>query len=223
MMRRDVVPATTRRSVIVLLGLLSLMGFGGVAMGATTKTYDFTVLLDDDEIGHQRFDVTSEGERTQIRVSAEFKVKFLLITVYTYRHSNVETWQGSCLSEIQAETNDNGDAFFVKGSYRDGRLQWQTQAGERAAEGCVKTFAYWNQDWLTGDRLLNSQTGELQRADIDILGKETIAVRGSPTPTTHRRIVTDQFTIDLWHGLDGEWVALQSTTNKGKTLHYRLQ
>lgn len=209
--------------MMAALGLLCLLGLGGEAIGATTKTYDFTVLLDDDEIGHQRFDVTTDGERTQIQVNAEFTVKFLLITVYTYQHSNVETWQGSCLREIHADTNDNGDSFFVKGTYRDGRLQWRTQAGERAAEGCIKTFAYWNQDWLTGDRLLNSQTGDLQRAAINLLGKETIAVRGSPTPTTHRRIVTDQFTIDLWYALDGEWVALQSTTNKGRTLHYRLQ
>ncbi len=200
--------------------LLSLSGF---AHSATTKTYDYKVMLDDDEIGYQRFTVTSEGERTQIQVNAEFKVKFLLITVYTYRHSNAETWDGACLREIRAETNDNGEEFFVKGTSQDSRFQWQTQAGARTAEGCLKTFAYWNPEWLTGNRLLNSQTGELQSADITDLGKETIPVRGTPTATTRRRIVTDQFTIDLWYGLDGEWVGLQSTTKNGRTLHYRLQ
>ncbi len=76
---------------------------------------------------------------------------------------------------------------------------------------------------MTGDRLLNSQTGELDAAEIRTVGGETISVRGAPTRTTHRRIVTGQFTIDLWYDLNGEWVALQSTTQKGHTLFYMLQ
>lgn len=188
-----------------------------------TRTYDFKVLLDNDEIGRQRFEVASNGTRTRIHVQADFKVTFLLITVYTYHHTNDEIWEGSCLRSIEAETNDNGDRFFVKGRVQDGRLVWRTQAGNRTAESCIKTYAYWNSDWLTGDRLLNSQTGELDQVDIRELGEETIRVHGTPTPTTHRRIITDKFTIDLWYTLSGEWVALQSTTKEGKTLHYTLQ
>ena len=71
--------------------------------------------------------------------------------------------------------------------------------------------------------LLNSQTGEVQTADVRIIGEETIDVRGVPTLTTHRRIITDKFTIDLWHTLSGKWVALQSTTAKGNVLRYALR
>ncbi|MBA2486418.1 MAG: hypothetical protein H0V35_10040 [Nitrospira sp.] len=216
-------PGTTRTVLMLVVWLIGLLSPSGQAHSATTRTYEFKVLLDGDEIGRQRFDVSSDGPRTQVRVEAGFTVKFLLITVYTYRHSNVESWEGSCLREITAETNDNGELFFVKSTSHDAALQWQTQAGRRSAEGCVKTFAYWNPAWLTGDRLLNSQTGELDAAEILTVGGETISVRGAPTRTTHRRIVTGQFTIDLWYDLNGEWVALQSTTQKGHTLFYMLQ
>jgi hypothetical protein len=212
------------RIVVALLGFLTCLGSSSQpAWSASSQTYDFKVFLGKDEIGRQRFDVSTEGERTQVRVAARFTVKFLYITVYTYRHTNVETWEGTCLREIRAETDDNGESFFVTGIFRNGQLEVQTQAGNWIGEGCIKTFAYWNSEWITGERLLNSQTGEHQPASILAAGEETIPVQGVPTRTTHRRIVTDKFTIDLWYTLNGRWVALHSTTKKGDTLRYVLQ
>jgi hypothetical protein len=212
------------RIAVAFLGFLTCLGSASQqAWSASSQTYDFKVFLGKDEIGRQRFDVSTVGERTQVRVDAQFTVKFLYITVYTYRHANVEAWEGTCLREIRAETDDNGESFFVNGIFRNGRLHVQTQTGNWIGEGCIKTFAYWNPEWITGERLLNSQTGEHQPASILAVGEETIPVQGVPTRTTHRRIVTDKFTIDLWYTLNGRWVALHSTTKKGDTLRYVLQ
>lgn len=212
------------RIAVTLLGLLTCLGSASQqAWSAASQTYDFKVFLGKDEIGRQRFDVSTEGEQTEVRVDAQFTVKFLYITVYTYRHTNVETWERTCLREIRAKTNDNGESFFVNGIFQNGQLQVQTQAGTWIGEGCIRTFAYWNPEWITGERLLNSQTGEHQPASILTVGEETIPVQGVPTRTTHRRIVTDKFTIDLWYTLNGRWVALHSTTKKGDILRYVLQ
>lgn len=209
--------------VAALLATVWLPASWHPVWSATSQIYDFKVFLGQDEIGRQRFEVSSEGERMRIHVDAQFTVKFLYVPVYRYRHTNDETWEGACLQEIRAETNDNGDSFFVRGMSLNGRMQVQTRSGSWSDEGCFKTFAYWNYDWLTGGRLLNSQTGEVQTADIHTIGEETIAVRGVPTQTTHRRIITDKFSIDLWYTLSGKWVALQSTTAKGDVLRYALR
>jgi hypothetical protein len=216
---------TSRAGIAVtLLGCLTCLGsIPQEAWSASSQTYDFKVFLGKDEIGRQRFDVSTENERTQIRVDAQFTVKFLYITVYAYRHTNVETWEGPCLREIRAVTDDNGESFFVNGILRNGQMQVQTQSGNWIGEGCIKTFAYWNAEWIKAERLLNSQTGEHQPASIVVVGEETIPVQGVPTRTTHRRITTDKFTIDLWYTLSGRWVALHSTTKKGDTLRYTLQ
>ncbi len=212
------------RIAVALFGFLTCLGSASQqAWSASSQTYDFKVFLGKDEIGRQRFAVSTEGERTQVQIDAQFTVKFLYITVYTYRHANVEVWEGTCLREIRAETDDNGESFFVNGIFRNGQLRVQTQNGSWIGEGCIKTFAYWNSEWITGERLLNSQTGEHQPASILAVGEETIPVQGVPTRTTHRRIVTDKFTIDLWYTLNGRWVALHSTTKKGDTLRYVLQ
>ena len=212
------------RIAVAFFAFLACLGSASLeAWSAGSQTYDFMVFLGKDEIGRQRFDISTEGEQTQIRVDAQFTVKFLYITVYTYRHTNVETWEGACLREILAKTDDNGESFFVNGIFLNGQLRVQTRAGTWIGEGCIKTFAYWNPEWITGERLLNSQTGEHQPASVLVVGEETIPVQGVPTRTTHRRIVTDKFTIDLWYTLNGRWVALHSTTNKGDTLRYVLQ
>lgn len=207
----------------VYLVTLCVASFPQQVWSTTSQSYDFKVFLGKDEIGRQQFDVSSEGEQTKIRVDAQFTVTFLYIPVYTYWHTNLETWEGACLRQIHSETDDNGDAFLVDGIYRNGQMHVQTRDGKWSAEGCFKTFAYWNPKWIVSDRLLNSQTGELQAVEIRALGEETIPVLGIPTPTTHYRIITDKFTIDLWYTLSGRWVALQSTTAKGDILRYTLQ
>ncbi len=199
------------------------MGLAGSAQSSTLKAYDFRVFLDDDEIGFQRFVVSADETRTQIDVEARFDVTYLFITFYSYRHTNAEVWKGECLQEIQAQTNDNGEKFFVQGTRKDGHLQLQTHHGEEIIEGCVKTFAYWNPAWFQSTRLLNSQTGELQPVEVRTLADEALPVRGTLTSTRHQRITSDKFTIDLWYTMDGEWVGLQSTTQDGKTLRYVLR
>mgnify|MGYP007073248160 CR=1 FL=1 len=199
------------------------MGVYGSAQSSTFKAYDFTVYLDDDEIGFQRFVVSAEGTRTQVDVEAQFDVTYLFVTFYSYRHINTEVWKGDCLQEIHARTNDNGEKFFVQGNRTDGQLHLQTHSGEQHIEGCVKTFAYWNPAWFQSPRLLNSQTGELQPVEVRTLGEEALPVRGTLTSTRHQRIRSDKFTIDLWYTLDDEWVGLQSTTQDGKTLRYVLR
>jgi hypothetical protein len=211
----------------ILLTLMTFfffsIGLASSAQTSTQKTYHFKVFLDDDAIGVQRFVVSAEGTRTQIDIEAEFDVKYFFITFYSYRHTNSELWEGECLKEIRAKTNDNGESFFVEGTFKDGQLRLQTHNGKQHLKGCVKTFAYWNPAWFQSNRLLNSQTGELQPVEIQTVAEETLAVRGTPTPTQHHRIISDKFTIDLWYTMNDEWVGLQSTTQESKKLRYELQ
>ncbi|MBW2493594.1 MAG: hypothetical protein JRE43_02490 [Deltaproteobacteria bacterium] len=210
-----------RRALLISLACLGCLPVP--AWSDLAQSYEFKVFLGDQEIGRQRFDVSSDGEQTHVRVDAQFEVKFFYITFYEYRHTNSEKWERVCLREIRSQTNDNGDDYSVNGNFENGQLQVQTQTGNWSADGCIKTFAYWNPEWISGDRLLNSQTGELLPVSILSLGVETIPVRGVPTRTTRRQIISSEFTIDLWYAENGRWVGLQSTTKKGDPLRYVLQ
>ena len=190
--------------LIACVTLLALcMGLATQAQGLTNKTYDFKVFLDDEEIGSQSFKVSTDGTRTQVDIEASFDVTYLYIPFYKYRHSNSEIWEGNCLKEIRSKTDDNGESFFVQGHGDNGQFQVQTKDGEASLKGCVKTYAYWNPDWFQSDRLLNSQTGELQPVKVSKVGEATISIRGTPTKAEHRRIVNEEFIIDLWYTKEG--------------------
>ena len=72
------------------------------------KSYDFKVFLGDKEIGFHKFMVTPHKDQTYVNSEANFDVKFLFISAYTYLHQNSEVWKGNCLQAINATTDDNG-------------------------------------------------------------------------------------------------------------------
>lgn len=64
--------------------------------------WDFAVTLDDKRIGRHRFELAGDpatGEWT-LKSRAEYDVKILGLTVYTYRHSATERWRAGCLAQL---------------------------------------------------------------------------------------------------------------------------
>jgi len=85
----------------------------------------------------------------------------LFVNAYRYRHSSEERWRAGCLHGILARTDDNGEALEINGRRQDKVLRLDTPEGNRALEGCVRSFAFWDPHLLAGSqRLLNTQTGE---------------------------------------------------------------
>ena len=193
------------------------------ALSNVDKTYTFRVFLEDEQIGQQRFIVSSNESQTKVEIEAQFDVKYWFITAYSYRHTNTEVWNGQCLQIIQAQTNDNGKTLFVNGTYAEHQLKLSTHAGTRTVDGCIKTFAYWDQNFLTSPFLLNSQTGEMNRVMVNKLGEEVISVRNQSTPAIHYQVIAEKFSIDLWYSSTGDWLALESTTENDSRLRYELQ
>ncbi len=191
-------------------------------LSAEARVFDFTVYLDNKEIGRQSFSVEDDGGGKTVQIEAEFNVKLLFFTAYRYRHTNEELWRNGCLQGITSATSDGGEEFFVSGEKRAELLRVTNRDGTETYEGCIRSYVYWNPSLLTGTRLLNSQTGNMDRVSIEHLGEQTIDVRGVPTKVDCRRIVSDEFTILLWYAGD-EWVALESTTAGGKRLYYAIR
>ena len=207
--------------------LAMLLALPGVLLpcgleAASSESYEFKVLLDEKEIGRQEFLVSrSEGE-TRVEIDARFDVKFLFFNAYRYRHSNVEIWREGCLRSIESATEDGGEDFFVRGEYEEGVLTVRNREGAASLKGCVRTYAYWEPALISGERLLNSQTGNMDKVEILRLGEQIIPVRDVPMRAERRRIVSEEFSIDLWYADGEKWVALESTASNGGRLRYVL-
>lgn len=206
--------------------LMLLLASGASSVSATddvnTQEWNFRVYLGDSAIGHHRFRLTAQEGKKTLVTEADFKVRFLFITAYRYRHSNTETWQDDCLQEIESHTNANGSILNVHGLQGPEGFRIEVPEARTPVPGCVKSFAYWDADILGEDALLNPQTGELTTVDIELLAEETLQVRGREIMASKYRLRTSDLALDIWYSRDSEWLALESTTKDGHTLRYEL-
>jgi hypothetical protein len=190
------------------------------------NTWDFRVFLEDKEIGTHRFDLLDKGGGQRELISqARMAVKVLFVTAYTYDHHDVEHWNGDCLSKLTSKTDDNGDQYQVDVQREGDATVVQTRDGSRKLGDCVLTFAYWNPAMLKQTRLLNSQDGEHVEVKITDAGADPIVVRGVKTAARRYelRSTNNKLSIDLWYSPNDEWLALESKTERGQKLIYKLK
>ena len=205
------------------LFLSMLLLSASATASASTEEWRFRVFLDDAEIGYHRFSVLEDGPERQLESEARYNVKFLYVTVYRYAHDSRERWQGNCLKQVEANTQDNGKTLAVRGTQDGDRFVVTNTRGQANLPACVMTFAYWNPDLLGQSRLLNVQTGEYMDVQVRVLGEETLTVRGTVQRALRYALETRDFRIDLWYSPNKEWLALESNTEGGRKLRYQIQ
>jgi hypothetical protein len=215
---------------ILLLCLISV--FNAVYVSAANassdidKSWSFKVYLDDKEIGFHNFSMIHKEQHKEIYSSARFNVKFLFINAYSYKHDNVELWQGQCLNSINAVTDDNGDLYNVSGEADNGAFIVNTAENNNEKQNkylpCIKTFAYWDPGFLEETTLLNSQTGEMMEVDSEFIGTDTLRHNGEEVVARHYRLHGKDLQIDLWYSADDHWLALESLTESGRVVRYAM-
>ncbi len=183
----------------------------------------FNVFLDERPIGEHRFEIRESGSTWRVTSVADFSVDFLFFNVYRYRHQSRETWRDGCLEAIEATTDDNGERLLVRGTEGDGSFAVIGPAGRFQAEGCLKTFAYWDPSFLEQPRLLNPQTGELVNVAVSDLGRDRIDVGDRPLTANKYQLEAEGLDIELWYHETRGWVGLESDVGEGRRLIYRLQ
>ena len=192
------------------------------ASNAIDKQWQFKVYLDGDEIGFHKFAIVHTEEQHEVYSSARFDVKFLFINAYSYRHDNIERWDGHCLNSINATTDDNGEFYKVSGKAVDDAFIINTTEKSSEYSPCIKTFAYWDPEFLKQSQLLNSQTGELIEVSSEFIGNTTTRHKGEDVDARHYRLSGDNLQIDLWYSAEDHWLALESLTENGNVVRYEI-
>lgn len=203
--------------------LLAAALLPGLAAANAEREWRFRVLLDGSEVGTHTFRVLERDGERRVASDARFTVKFLFFDAYTYAHQAAERWQGDCLAQIEASTDDNGERLAVRGAQRGAYFEVKGRDGAQRLPACVMSFAYWNPKMLEQPRLLNAQTGELTDVRVQALGEETLNVRGAPLRARRYTLTAEDRRIDLWYTADAEWVQLESSVSSGRRLRYLIQ
>ncbi len=201
--------------------LLAAVLSPGIASASVDREWRFRVLLDAKPVGVHTFRVTErDGGERRVASDARFTVKFLFVDAYTYVHEARERWQGDCLQELRASTDDNGKRLAVRGT--GDAAGFAVEGNGAPLPACVMTFAYWNPAILKQPRLLNVQSGEFTDVRIEPLGEETLRVRGAAVNARRYALHAPKFRIDLWYS-GANWVQLESRTEGGRLLRYEIE
>jgi hypothetical protein len=213
------------KALVFVLLVVSLFGrtAPSAAVEAAAKHWHFAVSLDGKPIGKHDFAVARDGENVDVDIHAHFKVRMAFIPLYGYDHQDHEVWRGGCLAQMDSETNDDGKKVAVHGVAKGDGFAVKGLHGEAMLPACVKSFAYWDESFLTESRLLNSQTGEYETVNLTRHGVETLQLSGRSLAAEHYSLHTGHFGIDLWYSSQGEWLALESHLENGRTLRYEIE
>ena len=122
-----------------------------------------------------------------------------------------------CLKTISSQTKTNGKLQSLSGSAGPDGFVLATQPTTTIMIDCILTFAYWTPKLLEQSQILNGQTGDI--VDIDV----------APMPSTNIDVTKryalkgDKIDMHLAYDESGNWLALDSILENGRSLTYRLR
>ncbi len=182
---------------------------------ATPAPLTFNVWLDERAMGTHvyRFQSPEPASNKLIVTSeANFKVKILFATVFSYQHKAIETWAGDCLAALDSETTTNGKQEAIELVLPDG--------------DCAGTYTYWDKERLQRAVLTNAQNGKQEPAtwtDLGAMPLPTIGkrkkIRGHSGNVQAVSVATPSASFMLYYSDAAELLMMQ-TENDSRTITY---
>ena len=98
----------------------------------------------------------------------DLRVKVAFITVYSYQQTANDDWENGVLVRTRIQTNDDGKETLVQAEARDGQLAVQGPSGSSTTQlGAMTDISFWNQAITQGPALVDSQTAELIKIQVE--------------------------------------------------------
>jgi hypothetical protein len=194
---------------MVLLAAVTGLALAGPLRAALpdARQIAFEVLRNGTPLGHHTVVFRREADDLHVEIDIRLEVKLLFLTVFKYRHRNHEVWRDGRLVAIDTETDDDGEAFRLRGQATEAGFAVEGSDGRFLAPADVMPTSYWNRETVDRTLLLDTQRGRLIQVDITASGLETIAMQGR-TVEARRYKVTGDLTLDLWYTGAGEWAKI---------------
>ncbi len=203
------------RQYVLAIGLwlLAVSGVSANSLQPIEKNYNFTVFIDQREVGQHQFSVTREGETIRVASTMALNFTVLLVKKVSYQHRANEIWQNGCITELTSETTRQGKTSAVDARGIGSGLLVVRGDETEDLSGCVRGFAYWDPALLEGEFLLNADSGKYVPVEITT----TVAEDSSKSIV----IKGPKMLIDLQYSAEGEWLSLESELKIGGTLRYQ--
>ena len=156
--------------------------------------------------GFQVFDFSrDEAGNLIVDVHIEIDFKFGPITLFHYTHKNQEIWRDGKVQSIVSRTNNNGDAEFTNLQRKADVLAGSGTKYQGAMADPIMPTTYFNPNFIRQSRFVSTQDGRLLEAEVEEIGRETLALPTGSVEATRFRL-TGKLAIDIWYTDAGQWV-----------------
>ena len=220
----EATPRLGRRKAIALAGSgMVAIGLGSRAAAAAPADIHLNVSRKGSPIGTHVIRFSQTGSTLKVTSQIDLRVKVAFITVYSYQQTADDDWENDVLVRTRIQTNDDGKETLVQAEARDGQLAVQGPAGSATTQlGAMTDISFWNQAITKGPALVDSQTAELIKIQVEGGAKERIMVRGQAVEALHFSMTgTKGRSGSVWYDDAGSLVKAVVTT-RGETLEYEL-
>ncbi len=183
----------------------------------------FSVWRKGDRIGDHRVQFRRDGDRLDVEIDFQARVRFLGITAYLFEYQSSAAWQGATLLSLDATVDDDGTQGAVSARRYGQDVVVEGTRGLRRLAGPLYPSNHWHPGVIGQTRILNTLTGGIGDVEMELVGREMVA-------TAHGEIAADRYLfsgdlqdVDVWYDSEGRWVKLRFLTEGGELIEYRCE
>jgi hypothetical protein len=172
------------------------------------------------EIGTADYVFTPSGDRLAVAVDVDIRVRVGFITLFSYRHHNLEHWVGDRLLEFTAHTLRNGAQGYAYARWNGtGLAVTGSQTAPYVAPPNAIGTSYWNFRTVS-DPLIDTQNGRLLKVAVTEQGPgAALQADGTSVPATEYT-VNGEIRLNLWYTSANDLAGLQYYAHDGSILSY---
>jgi len=195
------IPGVAAWLLVVGLGLVG-PGLSRAAAGEQEHR-DFAILVDGKSAGDYHMTITRQDDgTTTLDAHSEVKVKFLLITAYSYTYRGQEVWKGGRLQHFASSGKEDSKVFTISAHAAGDALQVKANGQDRTLRGDVWTTSCWQlpapQFRTQAVTLMGCDTGDEISGQLQFVGQEQITVAGQAMSWSHYRVMRP-VAHDIWY------------------------
>ena len=187
------------RRVAAAVALLALPGFAL----ADTRTVTYTILKEGDPIGKETYVIDRDGDHTNVSLTVDSAVHILFLD-FKYHHTRTESWNGTALEKLSADTDDDGTKHHVEIA-ADPAGGFKTTTDGKAVNTGADAFplAQWDKAMVNHPVLIPVESDDSPyKVAFKDAGTASIAIAGQTVQTEHY-VLSGDVERDLWYDQDG--------------------
>ena len=191
--------AVRARNLVAAVTLLALPGFAL----AESRTVSYTILKEGDPIGKETYVIDKDGDRTTVALTVDSAVHILFLD-FKYHHTRTESWNGTALEKLSADTDDDGSKHHVEITAEEaGGFKVTTDGKAVAVPADAFPVVQWNKAIVGHPVLIPVESDDAPyKAAFKDAGAASVTIGGQAVQTEHF-VLSGDIDRDLWYDADG--------------------